>query len=164
MINRFLQRILESRMQLTIGENTMERRNFIKLTLAGMGASVAAPGLALAEAPKQLPAGADIYYTKDAPGRWSAKVATHLPAIQIEKAANKVTLKIVTGHEMKGYEHYIVKHVLLDKEFKFLDEHMFDPTKDKEAISTFTLENYHGPVYALSMCNKHDLWLNSAEI
>lgn len=142
----------------------MERRNFIKLTIAGMGASVVSPTLALAEPTKQLPGAADIYYTKDAPGRWSAKIATHLPNIQVDKTDGKVTVKIVTGHEMKGYEHYIVKHVLLDKEYKFLDEHMFDPTKDKEAVSTYTLENYHGPIYALSMCNKHDLWLNGAEV
>jgi superoxide reductase len=142
----------------------MERRNFIKFTVAGIGASVVAPTLALAESEKKLPAAADIFYTKDAPGRWSAKVATHLPTIQVEKAADKVTVKVVTGHEMKGYEHYIVKHVLLDKDYKFLDERMFDPTKDKEAVSSYTLENYHGTIYALSMCNKHDLWLNSAEV
>jgi len=142
----------------------MERRNFIKLTLAGMGATVAAPSLVLAEPPKQQPAAADIYYTKDAPGRWSGKVATHLPSIQVEKTSGKVIIKVVTAHEMKGYEHYIVKHVLLDKDYKFLNEHLFDPTKDNEAISTYTLENYQGAIYALSMCNKHDLWLNSAEV
>jgi superoxide reductase len=41
---------------------------------------------------------------------------------------------------------------------------MFNPDKDKAAISTFTLENYSGAIYALSMCNKHDLWLNSATV
>jgi len=141
----------------------MERRNFIKFTLAGIGASAVAPAMALAE-PAKLPAGADIYYTKDAPGRWSGKVATHLPSIQVEKSGEKVTVKVVTAHEVKGYEHYIVKHVLLDKDYKFINEYLFDPTKDKEPVSTFTLENYQGPIYALSLCNKHDLWLNSAEV
>jgi superoxide reductase len=28
----------------------------------------------------------------------------------------------------------------------------------------FKLEQYSGPVYALSVCNKHDTWLNVAEI
>ncbi len=141
----------------------MERRNFIRMSVAGVGASIIAPAITLADSSKPA-AGADIYYTKEAPGRWSGKVATHLPNIEIEKAGGKITVKIVTGHEMKAYEHYIVKHVLLDQNYKFLDEHMFDPTKDTAAISTFTLHDYSGPIYALSMCNKHDLWLNGAEV
>ena len=76
----------------------------------------------------------------------------------------KITVKVVTGHEMKGYEHYIVKHVLLDSKHKFLDEHSFDPTKDPAAISAFTLQDYSGKLYVLSLCNKHDLWLNEAEV
>ena len=65
---------------------------------------------------------------------------------------------------MKAYEHYIVKHVLLDSNHKFLDEHLFDPTKDMAAISTFTLQGYSGMLYVLSLCNKHDLWLNGTEV
>jgi superoxide reductase len=84
--------------------------------------------------------------------------------IEIEKAGGKITIKVVTAHEMKGYEHYIVKHVLLDSNHKFLDEHMFDPTRDKAAISIFMLQDYSGPIYVLSMWNKHDLWLNGAEV
>lgn len=142
----------------------MERRNFIRLGVAGIGASLTAPSLALAETCKQITEASDIYYTKESAGRWSGKVATHVPNIEVIKADSKVTVKVVTGHEMKGYEHYIVKHVLLDKNYKFIDEHMFNPMEDKTAISTFTLENYSGPIYALSMCNKHDLWLNAAEV
>jgi len=41
---------------------------------------------------------------------------------------------------------------------------LFDPTKDTAAISTFTLRDYKGPIYALSLCNKHDLWLNGADV
>ena len=139
----------------------MERRNFIRLSVAGVGAGIIAPAIALAGSSKS---GADIYYTKDAPGRWAGKVATHLPTIEIEKTGGKVIIKIVTAHEMKGYEHYIVKHVLLDQNYKFLDEQLFDPTKDQAAISTFALHDYSGPIYALSMCNKHDLWLNGADV
>jgi superoxide reductase len=141
----------------------MERRNFIRLSMAGMAASLVAPTVALAENSKPK-AGVDIYYTKEAPGRWSGKAATHLPNIEIEKAGAKVIVKIVTAHEMKAYEHYIVKHVLLDQNYKFIDEHLFNPTQDTAAISTFTLHDYSGPIYALSMCNKHDLWLNEAEV
>jgi len=141
----------------------MERRDFIRLSVAGVGAGIMMPTMALADNGKQIAAG-NIYYTKDAPGRWSEKVATHLPNIEIQKSGGNVAVKIVTAHEMKGYEHYIVKHVLLDQNYKFIDEHLFNPNNDKAAISTFTLRDYSGPIYALSMCNKHDLWLNSAEV
>jgi len=142
----------------------MERRDFIRLSAAGVGASLIAPATAVAKTCNQLTTAKNIYYTKEAPGRWSAKVATHLPAIQIEKTDGKITVNIVTAHEMNGYDHYIVKHVLLDKNYQFIDEKMFNPTQDKTAASSYTLENYTGMVYALSMCNKHDLWLNSATV
>lgn len=141
----------------------MERRDFIRLSVASAGASLIIPTLALAAGDEQVSASRDIYYTKEAPGRWAGKVATHLPTIEITKVEDITTVKIVTPHEMKGYEHYIVKHVLLDKNYKFIDEHLFDPTKDTAAVSTFTLKNYSGAVFALSLCNKHDLWLNSAD-
>lgn len=149
--------------QLTIGI-TMERRDFIRLSVVSVGASLIAPTLAIAASEKPVAQTSDIYYTKDSAGRWEGKVATHLPTIEITKAGDDTVVKIVTPHEMKGYEHYIVKHILLDKNHKFMDEHLFDPTKDTAAISTFTLKNYSGTLYALSLCNKHDLWLNSAEV
>ncbi|MDD5462085.1 MAG: desulfoferrodoxin family protein [Methylococcales bacterium] len=142
----------------------MERRDFIRLSMAGVGASVVTPAMVLAKSSLQVKTASDIYYTQEAPGRWSGKVATHLPNIRIEKTGGKVTINITTAHEMRGYEHYIVKHVLLDQNYKFIDEHLFDPAKDKAAISTFTLKDYSGPLYALSMCNKHDLWLNGSEV
>jgi superoxide reductase len=142
----------------------MERRDFIRLSVASAGASLIAPAIAQAEAEKPVTPPGDIFYTKDAPGRWAGKVATHLPSIEVGKTDGGASVKVITAHEMKGYEHYIVKHVLLDKDYKFLDEHLFDPTKDGAAISTFTLKNYSGTFYVLSLCNKHDLWLNSAEV
>ena len=142
----------------------MERRDFIRLSTVVIVAGVVTPTMVLANADKPVKGTSDIYYTKEDAGRWSGKVATHLPSIDIEKVANVVTVKVVTAHEMKGYEHYIVKHVLLDSHHKFLDEHLFDPTKDSAALSTFTLKDYSGTLYVLSLCNKHDLWLNSAEV
>ncbi len=141
----------------------MERRNFIRWGLAGFAAGMVDPVMALANVQKKIDGASDIYYTKQDPGRWSAKIATHLPNIDIEKTGEKTTVKVVTAHEMKGYEHYIVKHVLLDSNHKFLDEHLFDPLKDKAAISTFTLQGYTGKLYVLSMCNKHDLWMNEGD-
>ena len=142
----------------------MERRDFIRLSVISVGAGIVAPTIASADSEKQIKGASDIYYTKEDPGRWSGKVATHLPNIETEKAGDKVTVKVVTPHEMKGYEHYIVKHVLLDSNHKFLDEHLFDPAKENAAISTFTLQSYSGMLYVLSMCNKHDLWLNAGEV
>ncbi len=141
----------------------MERRDFIRLSLTGVGASIIAPQ-ALAETEKQTIITSDIYYTEQSPGRWSGKVATHLPTIEATKEGEKTIIKVVTAHEMKGYEHYIVKHVLLDKDYKYLDEHLFNPQEDKAALSLFTLKNYSGVLYALSLCNKHDLWLNRTDI
>jgi superoxide reductase len=137
----------------------MERRNFIRLSAVGLGSTLITPTRVLAKNAIQSPV-SDIYYTKESPGRWKDKVAGHLPSIGIEKAGTKITIRVVTSHEMKGFEHYIVKHVLLDQDYKFIDEHLFNPDKDKAAISTFTLDNYSGPLHALSLCNKHDLWMS----
>ena len=65
---------------------------------------------------------------------------------------------------MTGYDHYIVKHMILNDKFEFIDEKMFDPTQDKAPISQFDLGNYSGRIHVLSACNKHDTWLNMADI
>jgi superoxide reductase len=141
----------------------MDRRDFVYLGLVGVGGSVIAPRMVIANMPDNPMAGG-VYYTKGAPGRWSKKVGGHLPSIELNKAGEEISVQVVTGHEMKGYEHYIIKHQLLDKNFAFLDEHMFDPMKDKLPISTFSLTAYRGPLYAISMCNKHDTWLNVIDV
>jgi superoxide reductase len=141
----------------------MKRRDFIRLSAIGAGISLISPAITLAGETKPVES-KDIYYTKEAPGRWASKAATHSPLIEVTKAEDGTTIKIITPHEMKGYEHYIVKHILLDKNYKFIDEYLFDPTKNHEAISTYTLKDYRGTVYALSTCNKHDLWLGQAEV
>lgn len=142
----------------------MDRRDFIRLSALSVSAGLVVPAITVADTEKSLKGAADIYFTKENPGRWNGKAATHLPNIEVEKEGNKATIKVVTAHEMKGYEHYIIKHVLLDQNYKFLQEHLFDPTKDSAAISSFTLTDYTGPVYVLSLCNKHDLWLNGADV
>jgi superoxide reductase len=142
----------------------MDRRSFIRLTAIGGSAGWIVPSAVLAELP-QPPAAGGLYYTKDAPGRWSSKVQTHLPLIEKEKTDGGLGIRVITPHEMKGCEHYIVKHVLLDSRFQFLQEHLFDPQKDKSPISSFDLKgDQKGPLYALSMCNLHDVWLNMLEV
>ncbi len=142
----------------------MERRDFIRLSTAGAVAGLVIPTLAKAEAGQHPTPPGDIYFTQAAQGRWAGKAATHLPVIEIAKESGKVIVKVTTPHELKGYEHYIVKHVLLDKDYKFIAEHFFDPTKDTTPVSSFSLDNYSGELYALSLCNKHDLWLSSTEV
>lgn len=142
----------------------MERRDFIRLSAAGAAAGLIAPVAARAETGSAITPPGDIFYTRDAPGRWKGKEATHLPNIEVSQDNGGVNVKVVTAHEVKGYEHYIVKHVLLDKDFKFIAEHLFDPNKESVPLSTYTLKNYSGRLYALSVCNKHDLWLNSVEV
>lgn len=142
----------------------MERRKFIELSLASAGLGLVTPTLAQAKTAQSVPGPSDVYYTKESLGRWVGKEATHLPVVEITKAAGGTNVKIVTPHEMNAYEHYIVKHVLLDSHYKFMDEHLFDPTQDKMAQSSFTLKDYSGTVYVLSLCNKHDLWLASAQV
>ncbi|MBY5979659.1 desulfoferrodoxin family protein [Ferrimonas balearica] len=139
----------------------MQRRELIRLGLVGAAATLVAPRQVLAGV-EGSPMAGGVYYTQDAPGRWSKKVAGHLPVIEVDKGAGKV--KVITGHEMKGYEHYIVKHTLLDGNFQFIEERLFDPMKDAAPITEFALTNYSGPIYALSMCNLHDVWLNMAEV
>lgn len=143
----------------------MKRRDFLRIGLANVGAALIIPQLALGGATAaSVPGSGGLYYTKEAPGRWASKVATHVPNVELTKNADALSVKVITGHEMKGYEHYIVKHVLLDRNFKFLDEHLFDPLKDKAPVSTFTLSGYSGTLYALSMCNLHDIWLSTVEV
>ncbi|NOT84003.1 MAG: hypothetical protein HOP02_04310 [Methylococcaceae bacterium] len=141
----------------------MDRRDFMRLSMVGAAGSLLLSRQVLAEAAATSLAGG-VYYTQEAPGHWKGKEATHLPSLEIAKSDSKVIVTVLTAHEMKGYEHYIVKHVLLDKNYQFLDEHLFDPTKDKTALSVFNLKSYTGALYALSMCNKHDVWLSSATV
>jgi superoxide reductase len=140
----------------------MQRREFIKVATAGSVAGVIAPQWVMAEEvslPELMGAGG-LFYTKDNPGRWAKKVGGHLPYLTVEsKTDGKVTLKVETDHVMMAYKHYIVKHTLLDAEFQFLDDHLFNPETEEEPISMHTLE-YTGTVYVVSHCNKHDAWLN----
>ncbi|KAF3976973.1 MAG: hypothetical protein HFP77_09215 [Methylococcales symbiont of Iophon sp. n. MRB-2018] len=141
----------------------MQRRDFINLTAVSAGASLVVP-VSAAFARSKDNAEGGVYFTKKNPGRWSNKVGGHLPNIKIKKYDNKINITVTTAHAMDGYAHYIVKHVLLDQNYNFLDEKMFDPTKDQVPVSNFTLENYKGYVHLLSMCNKHDVWLSGKKV
>ena len=146
----------------------MDRRKFIRLAFGGAAAGIVAPKLVLANSSDSLSAASNmaggLYYTKEAPGRWAKKVGGHLPNIKVLKSDSGAVVKVVTAHGMDPYAHYIVKHIVLDSDFNFIAEHMFDPTKDKAPISEIPVGNYRGVINILSVCNKHDTWLNTAEV
>ncbi|HHJ39063.1 MAG: hypothetical protein AXA67_01415 [Methylothermaceae bacteria B42] len=135
----------------------MNRRIFLQFTAASSVTGLVLPNVA--QAKPQLAGG--LYYTREAPGRWKGKEGGHVPKIQISKDKGTVRVQVITAHEMNGCEHYIVKHIVLDGKYRFLDEHMFDPENDQEPVSLFSLGRYRGQIYVLSVCNKHDTWLNS---
>ncbi|MGR8932167.1 MAG: desulfoferrodoxin family protein [Gammaproteobacteria bacterium] len=135
----------------------MNRRNFIRCSALGATTALVTPTVVLAG---DADMAGGVYYTKEAPGRWSEKVGGHLPVIELSGKQ----IKITTPHEMKGFEHYIVKHIVLSDQYRFIAEKMFDPSNDKIPVSTFDLGDYSGRIYVLSVCNKHDTWMNSAEV
>lgn len=132
----------------------MNRREFIKGVTLGSTAGLILPAQVYAAVQDNSMAGG-LFYTKESPGRWAGKEAGHMPVVTRDK--NKV--KVVTPHEMKGYEHYIVKHLILDKEFKFLTEKVFNPKTDASPVSEHDLGSYQGKIHVLSVCNLHDSWL-----
>ncbi|BCX88419.1 superoxide reductase [Methylomarinovum tepidoasis] len=132
----------------------MRRRHF--MTGAAVLAAAGAVRPALAAPPS--PAGG-VYYTQDLPGRWKGKEAGHVPRMEVLGRVGGLHIRVTTAHPMDGCRHYIVKHVILDGKYRFLDEHLFDPEKDKVPVSEFNLGTYRGQIYLLSMCNLHDVWL-----
>jgi len=138
----------------------MDRRNFIRLSALGATAGIVVPSQVLASATGTASMAGGVYYTKEAPGRWAAKAGPHTPVVNVSGKKVMVT----TPHEMKGYDHYIVKHMILDDKFEFVGEKLFNPMKDQTAISEFSLDGYSGRIHVLSVCNLHDTWMVTAEV
>ncbi len=140
----------------------MQRRLFIKgLGLVGIGSALTLPRVASAAVsdPMKSPLAGALFYTKDRSGRWAGKEGGHVPSI----ARNGKTIEVTTGHEMDGYNHYIIKHILLDEGLGFVREQMFDPDKDAP-ISEHDIGGLKNVVYTVSLCNKHDAWLNALKL
>jgi superoxide reductase len=142
----------------------MNRRSFIRIAAVGASAGIIAPEFVLADTMSQKNSknsmAGGVYYTKESPGRWAKKAGSHSPIME----KTDTGIRVVTGHPMKLHEHWIVKHILLDNNFQFISENIFDPAKDKAAISNFSLSDQSGTVYALSVCNLHDSWLTMLEV
>lgn len=148
----------------------MDRRSFLTLgtTIAIVPSLLSGCQSANGSVNKSAAAGG-VYFTKENPGRWNSqgKINGHLPRIEVAQATKEVIVN--TKHSMKDYNHYIVKHVILDKNFSYIDESIFKPGADAKAFSKYPLTNgklkgYSGTLYALSMCNLHDVWLNEIKI
>jgi len=146
----------------------MDRRSFIRFGIVGATTGIIAPKAVLAAGHagglKGNMAGG-VYLTKDAPGRWAKKAKPHLPVVtKSAGSGGKTNIQVVTGHPMKpDFSHYVVKHMLLDKDFNFITEKVFNPTTDKQAISEHTI-TASGPVYAISVCNLHDSWMDVIDV
>jgi len=144
----------------------MDRRNFIKLTsyigLSSIG-GIYLNNFAFANNNYSFLLNSDlagkVFYTKEKPGRWHKKIKGHLPTF--ERQDNN--LIVSTGHEMNGYIHYIIKHMFFDENFNLLNETMFNPDNDAP-ISSHNIGKLKNKVFALSLCNKHDAWINSFKI
>ncbi|MFC4269970.1 hypothetical protein GQF03_05515 [Sneathiella chungangensis] len=137
----------------------MHRRLFLKgLGVIGVASSVVLPKIAFAGDmldPMGSKLAGSLYYTKDAPGRWKGKEETHVP--MIERSGNSI--EVTTGHEMDGYVHYIIKHILLNENLEFVEETLFNPEIDAP-ISEHDITGLNNRLYMVSLCNKHDAWLN----
>ena len=101
------------------------------------------------------PLSGKIYYTRNSPGRWKDILESHVPEVSI----NNNILEVSTLHEMRGYEHYISKHIVLDHKLNIISEKIFDPSKDTP-VSSHNILGYYDKIYVLSVCNKHDTWLS----
>ncbi len=140
----------------------MNRRDFLKISAVASAASAVGVSTVVSATTSSV-ASAGFVYSKANPGRWAKKAAGHLPTIVSKKAGDAVEVTVTTPHEMKGYEHYIVKHIVLDEKYNVLSEKMFDPKKDKTPVSKHSLK-YSGKIHVLSVCNKHDTWVIDAKV
>lgn len=133
----------------------LRRRDFAKTALFG-AAAVALPATAARAA---TPAGDNnVVFTKDDPGHWAGKEATHVPVATVEGGV----LTVKTPHPMSE-AHYIVSHSVVLDGGQYLGRAAFTP-KD-QPVSTHTLPaGYKGKVTVTSTCNLHDFWVASLTV
>jgi superoxide reductase len=138
----------------------MDRRTLLSLGAAGAASGIVMPRIVFAAAdagdPFKSPFAGSLFYTADKPGRWAGKQGGHVPTF--DRSGSKI--EVTTGHEMDEFNHYIIKHVILDENFGFVRETMFDPRKGPP-VSQHDIAGLENVVYAISLCNKHDAWLNA---
>ena len=139
------------------------RRNFLSSFISLFSLTMLSSNLVKAEKEfyyiqEGLLAGS-FYYTKNKPERCSNVKESHVPLLRLK---NNI-LVVSTPHEMKGYNHNIIKHIILNNKFKIFSEKNFDPSKEVP-LSRHTIPGYDCELFILSVCNKHDTWLNLLKI
>jgi len=139
----------------------MDRRSFIRLSVFGVTSSIITPKESLASSSKDA---GHSYLTQNSPGPWGQQIGIHLPRIGVLKEDSKTRIKVVTPHTMHRFDHYISHHIIMNEDFKTIADRMFDPLKDRSAISHFQLGNYRGRIHVLSVCNRHSTWLNHVDV
>jgi superoxide reductase len=146
----------------------MDKRSFIRLGLVGSAAGIVLPKPVFAAAMDtglQSKLAGGVFYTEEAFGRWDKGVATHhLPHLEKKMSGSAAQVHVATAHPMVGYEHYIVKHEVLNSDFHFMQEHKYNPMKDKSPASMFDVGSYRGILYVMTICNVHDVWVNMIEV
>ena len=95
------------------------------------------------------------YYTEQKPGRWYKLINSHKPILEIEGNI----LEVTTPHEMKGHDHFIIKHIIMDNKLNIISEKIFDPSSEIP-VSKHNISGYTDRLFIISICNKHDMWLN----
>jgi superoxide reductase len=140
---------------MTSSTPALRRRDFARTALFGLAAA-AAP--AMSQAAPVPSAGENLIFSKDDPGHWAGKEATHTPLTTISGS----TLTVTTPHPMSE-EHFIVSHSVVLDGGKYLGRAVFTP-KDKP-VSTHELPvGYKGKVTVTSTCNLHDFWVASLTV
>lgn len=134
-----------------------DRRNFLRGGLVAASAFVL--GSVVDTNAMNAPSYTNILYTAANPGRWKAKVASHLPSITV----NGRWVTLFTKHPMSG-NHHIVKHTLVLQNGSVAGTTIFDPSH-KKAESRYELpQGYRGKIFGTSFCNLHDFWLNESTV
>jgi superoxide reductase len=142
----------------------MKRRALLKLAAA---IPVLGAGVARSQSSVMIggPMEGSLYFTRDNPGVFGSAAERHLPRIELEPAqGGTVGVRIATAHPMEPCRHYIQKHKLLDGRFRLISQKTFDPARDQPVSRHVLPAGYRGPIYAVSICNLHDAWIEGVVV
>ena len=135
----------------------LRRRDLAKTAILGAAAAAlpiaAVPGVALAAGPEE-----NLVFSKDNPGHWAGKEATHTPVA----TAQGGVLTVRTPHPMTD-DHFIVSHSVVLDGGKYLGRAVFTP-KDQPVSTHMLPAGYKGKVTVTSTCNQHDFWMASITV
>ncbi len=132
----------------------MKRRDILKSVVAAFA------GLAVASISAQADTGpfpSGVVYTKEDPGMWAGKVATHVPGVTV--ADGKLTIETLE-HPMVE-DHFIVRHTLVNAKGNVIGYQTFFPGDKSKSVYAAPGK---GTFYATSYCNQHDFWVTKVEL